>query len=57
MVKISDTHCSIVIRLGISMLRRSTDTSVISGSRGVNIIFGDFFVTTLLYINIRKQFA
>ena len=57
MVKISDTHCSIVIRLGISMLRRSTDTSVISGSRGVNTIFGDFFVYTLLYINIRKQFA
>ena len=36
MAKMSDIHCSIVIRLGISMLRRSTDICVISGSRGVN---------------------
>ena len=50
-------HCSIAIRLGISMFRHSTDICVISGSRGVNIIFGHIFVTTLLCINIRKHFA
>ena len=49
MAKMSDLHYSIIIRLGISMLRRSTVICVISGSRGVNIICGHFFVTTLLY--------
>ena len=57
MEKMSDLHCSIIIRLGISMLRRSIFICVISGSRGVNIIFGHLFVATLLYTNIRKQFA
>ena len=49
MAKISDLHCSIVIRLGISMLRRSTFLWVISGSRGINIIFRYYIQ------NIRKQ--
>ena len=57
MAKMSDIHCSIAIRLGISMFRHSTDICVVNGSRGVNIIFGHFFVTTLLHISIRKQFA
>ena len=57
MAKMSEIHCSIVIRLGISMLRGSTDICVISGSRRVNIIFGHFYVTTLLYTNTRIQFA
>ena len=57
MAKMSGLHCSIIIRPGISMLRCSTFIFVISGSRGVNIIFGHFFVTTLLYTNIRKKFA
>ena len=56
MAKMSHIHCSIVIRLGISVLRRSTDICVISGSRR-GIIFGHFFVTTLLYNNMRKQLA
>ena len=41
----------------ISMLRRSTDTCVIRSSRGVKIIFRQFFVTTILYTNVRKQFT
>ena len=49
MAKMSGRHCSIIIRLGISMLRCSTFICVISGSRGVNIIFRHFFVTTLPY--------
>ena len=53
--KMSDLHCSVVIKLEISMLRRSIYLCVISRSRGVNIIFSCFFVQTLLYINIRKQ--
>ena len=57
MAKMSDLHCSIIIRLGISTLRRSTFICVISGSRGVNIIFEQFLVMTLCYTNIRKQFA
>ena len=56
MVKMSDIHCSIVIRLGGAMLRRSTDGCVISGWRGVLIIFEHFFVATR-YSNIKKQFA
>ena len=39
------------------MLRRSTDKCMISVSRVVRIMFGRFFVTTLLYAKIRKQFA
>ena len=57
MAKMSDLHCSIIIRLGISTLKRSTFICVISGSRGVNIIFEQFLVMTLCYTNIRKQFA
>ena len=57
MVMMNDTQFSIVIRLGSSMLRSSTDMCVICGSRGVNIKFGHFFVTILLYANMRKQFA
>ena len=57
MAKMSDLHCSVIIRLGISVLRRSTFIYVISGSGGVNIIFGHFFVTTPRYTNIRNQFA
>ena len=40
MEKMSDIQCSIVIRLGGSMLRHSTDTCLISSSSGVRIIFG-----------------
>ena len=39
MTKMSDLHCPIVIRLGISMLRRSNLVCVISGSKAVNDIF------------------
>ena len=57
MVKMSDICCSIVIRLTGSKLRCLSDKCDANGSRGVNFIFGHFFVTTLLYTNIRKQFA
>ena len=57
MAKMSDLHCSVIIRLGISTLKRSTFICVISGSRGVNIIFEQFFVMTPRHTNIRKQFA
>ena len=55
MAMMNDIQFSTVIRLGSSMLR--TDMCVICGSRGVNIKFGHFFVTILLYANMRKQFA
>ena len=54
MAKVSDLHCSVIIWIRISMLRFLTFICVISGSRGVNIIFGHFFVTILLYAKIRK---
>ena len=44
MAKISDIHCSVVIRLWKI------------NSRGVNIISGHIFFITLVYSNIRKQF-
>ena len=56
MAKMRDIHCSFVMKLGGSMLLHSTDICVISGLRGVHIILRHFFVTTLLYTNIRKKF-
>ena len=41
MAMMNDIQFSIVIRLGSSMLRRSTDMCVICGSRGVNILCHD----------------
>ena len=47
----------IAIRLDELLLRRSVIKCVIGSSREVHIIFRYFFVTTLLYVNIKKQFT
>ena len=57
MTKMSGIHYLFVFRLGGSMLKCPTDILMNSGSRGVRIKFGHFFVLILLYSNIKKQFA
>ena len=51
--KMSDLHCSIAFRLGISMLKHSICICVSSDSRGVISTFGHFFVNAFLYTNIK----